>query len=137
MANEKAVFMVAKYEYEEGTFRTNKNNAPEICNNKLRAALLRKGIPYVTGNRACSCCGITDCFYVTGVDMNSEWESALRSARVNADFASIEDENTIYDISDKKYVIHCSICRKAGHTKRTCKVNEVKYKSVGVQCSFN
>tara|TARA_B110000008_G_scaffold275041_1_gene311823 strand:- start:13439 stop:13870 length:432 start_codon:yes stop_codon:yes gene_type:complete len=137
LLNEKAVFMIPKYDYEEGTFRSKKPDAPEICSDKLRAALTRKRIKYATGYNACSSCGITEDFYVTAVDMDTKWESALRSARVKADFASIEDDDTIYDIRDKKYVIHCSICKKAGHTKTTCKLNTKKYKCVGIQCSLN
>ena len=129
----KAVFMVAKYDYEHGTYR---NDDPEACRDRLRAALTKHRIPYVCGYNACSSCGITDCFWLTGVDEDAKWEKALKSARVNASYSEEQDGDRIYDISDKKVVIRCSICRKPGHTKTTCKLNPAKYRCIAIQCKI-
>lgn len=130
----KAVFMIAKYDYEDGTYR---NDDPEACYNRLRAALIKHQIPCVYGSDASSSCGITDCFWLIGVDEDSKWENALKSARVVASYTEQEDGDNIYDISDKKIVMHCSICGIAGHTKTTCKLNPKKYNSIAIQVEDN
>ena len=126
----KAIFMVAKYDYEDGAYR---KDDPEACSRRLREALTNRGISYATGYNACSSCGITEAFIVTAVEEDTEWEIAFRKARIIASYTEDSADDRVYDIRDNIIVKKCSVCKKPGHTKTTCKLNEKKYRSIGVQ----